>query len=285
MAAQGSRACGLRSQTHVDTPILSVLAMLIDTHAHLYLDRFEDDLEAAIDRAREAGVTRILLPAIDVPSVHRALELCERFDGLYAMAALHPTETKEATSSDSDAVAALCDDPHVVAVGESGLDYYWDRSFDERQQEFLRLHIRLARERKLPVVFHNREAFGDLIRIVEEEWGDSKEMYGRRGVFHCFTGTPEEAARIVRAGFVVGIGGIVTFKSAGLAECVRSIPLERIVLETDAPWLAPAPYRGKRNEPAYVRFVAERVALEKGVSLEEAAEVTSRTAREVFGIG
>ena len=259
-------------------------AMLIDTHAHLYLDEFEDDLEAVIDRAREAGVAQILLPAIDVPSVHRALRLCERFDGLYAMAALHPTETKEATTTDFDAVASLCEDPRVVAVGETGLDYYWDRSFDGRQQEFLRLHIRLAMDRKLPIVFHNREAFGDLIRIVEEEWGDSKEMDGLRGVFHCFTGTPEEAARIVQAGFVVGIGGIVTFKNAGLAECVHSIPLDRIVLETDAPWLAPAPHRGKRNEPAYVRLVAERLALAKGVSLKEVAEVTSRTARSVFGI-
>ena len=239
------------------------LTMLIDTHAHLYLDEFGDDLEAVIDRAREAGVARILLPAIDVSSIHRALRLCERFDGLYAMAALHPTETKEATTTDFDAVASLCDDPRVVAVGETGLDYYWDRSFDDRQQEFLRLHIRLAMDRKLPIVFHNREAFDDLIRIVEEEWGDSKEMDGLRGVFHCFTGTPEEAARIVQAGFAVGIGGIVTFKNAGLAECVRSIPLDRIVLETDAPWLAPAPHRGKRNEPAYVRLVAERLALGK----------------------
>ena len=148
--------------------------MLIDTHAHLYLDEFEGDLEAVIDRAREAGVARILLPAIDVPSVHRALRLCERFDGVYAMAALHPTETKEATTTDFDAVASLCDDPRVVAVGETGLDYYWDRSFDDRQQEFLRLHIRLAMDRKLPIVFHNREAFGDLIRIVEEEWGIQK---------------------------------------------------------------------------------------------------------------
>ncbi len=256
--------------------------MLIDTHAHLYLDAFQDDLEAVIGRAREAGVERILLPAIDAPSIRAALALCERFDGLYAMAALHPTETKAATRQDFEEAAALCDDPRVVAVGETGLDYYRDRSFDARQQEFLRRHIRLARDRNLPIVFHNRNAFDDLIRIVEEEWGDSKQMDGRRGVFHCFTGTPEEAARIARAGFAVGVGGILTFKNARLDECVRHIPLDRIVLETDAPWLAPAPHRGKRNEPAYVRFVAERLALEKGASLEEIAEVTSRTARKIF---
>lgn len=259
--------------------------MLIDTHAHLYLDAFREDLEEVIGRARAAGVERMLLPAIDAPSIRAALALCERFDGLYAMAALHPTETKSATRRDFEEVAALCEDPRIVAVGETGLDYYRDRSFDARQQTFLRRHIQLARRRNLPVVFHNREAFDDLIRIVEEAWpGEQPPGEGDRlrGVFHCFTGTPEEAARIARAGFAVGIGGVLTFKNARLDECVRRIPLDRIVLETDAPWLAPTPHRGKRNEPAYVRLVAERLALAKGVSIEEVAAATSRTAEKIF---
>lgn len=260
--------------------------MLIDTHAHLYLDAFRNDLEAVIERAREAGVERILLPAIDAPSIRAALALCDRFDGLYAMAALHPTETKASSRRDFEEVAALCDDPRIVAVGETGLDYYRDRSFDARQQEFLRWHVQLARDRNLPVVFHNREAFDDLIRIVEEAWSEERapgEADRLRGVFHCFTGTPEEAARIARAGFAVGVGGVLTFKNARLDECVRPIPLDRIVLETDAPWLAPAPHRGKRNEPAYIRLVAERLARAKGVSVEEVAAATSRTALRIFG--
>ena len=280
----GSRSGGRRSQTRATLlhPAANP-AMLIDTHAHLYLDAFRDDLEATIRRSREAGVTQILLPAIDVASIRQAIALCERFDGLYAMAALHPSETKEATRKDFEAAAELCEAPQVVAVGETGLDYYRDRSFDALQQEFLRWHIRLAQERNLPIVFHNREAFGDLIRIVEEEWGPARQTDRLRGVFHCFAGAPEEAARISRAGFAVGIGGILTFKNADLADCVRHIPLDRIVLETDAPWLAPAPHRGKRNEPAYVRLLAERLAWAKGVSAEEVAAATSRTARRIFG--
>ena len=258
--------------------------MLIDTHAHLYLDAFQDDLEAVIQRAREAGVERILLPAIDAPSIRAALALCERFEGLYAMAALHPAETKTATEEDFEEAAALCRDPRVVAVGETGLDYYRDCSYDARQQEFLRRHIQLAQDRNLPIVFHNREAFDDLIRMVEEAWAGAREPDRPHGVFHCFTGTPDEAERILQAGFAVGIGGILTFKNARLDECVRHIPLHRVVLETDAPWLAPAPHRGQRNEPAYVRLVAERLARAKGVSVEEVAKVTSQTARRIFRI-
>lgn len=258
--------------------------MLVDTHAHIYLDAFRDDLAAVLDRAREAGVDRIVMPAIDVPSIHQALELCVRFDGLFAMAALHPSETKEATEAEFHEVEALCEEEAVVAVGETGLDYYWDRSFDERQQEWLRRHIRLAAEKDLPLVFHNREAFDDLVGIVEEERAAMDKPERLRGIFHCFTGTSEEAQRVDRLGFFVGIGGIVTFKNAALDEAVREIPLRQIVLETDAPYLAPEPYRGKRNEPAYVREVAEKVAAALMLSIEEVAASTTATAERLFGI-
>lgn len=254
--------------------------MLIDTHAHIYLDQFQDDLPAVVERAREAGVERIVMPAIDVPSIHQALELCERFEGLYAMAALHPSETKEATDQQFEEVVSLCDNSSIVAVGETGLDYYWDRSFDQRQHDFLRRHIRLASEKELPIVFHNREAFDDLVRILEEEIAASAGDIG--GIFHCFTGSAAQAARLDRLGFLVGIGGIVTFKNADLDEAVREIPLRQIVLETDAPYLSPEPHRGKRNEPAYIRFVAEKVAASLQLSIEDVASATTTNAERLF---
>lgn len=254
--------------------------MLIDTHAHIYLDSFQDDLSAVVERARRAGVERIVMPAIDVPSIHQALELCERFEGLYAMAALHPSETKEATDQQFEEVVKLCDHPNVVAVGETGLDYYWDRSFDERQHDFLRRHIRLASEKELPIVFHNREAFDDLVRILEEEIAAA--VGDLRGIFHCFTGSAAQAAHLDRLGFLVGIGGIVTFKNANLDEAVREIPLRQIVLETDAPYLTPEPHRGKRNEPAYTRNVAEKVATSLKLSLEDVALATTTNAERLF---
>lgn len=258
--------------------------MLVDTHAHLYLDQFSDDLDVVLERAWKAGVQKIIMPAIDVPSIYHAIDLCRRHDGLYAMAALHPTETKEATDEEFELVVEACDDGHIVAVGETGLDYYWDRSFDEIQQDFLRRHIRLAVEKNVPLVFHNREAFEDLIVIVEEEKKACQTPERLRGVFHCFTGTPEEAARVRDVGFLVGIGGILTFKNSGLMEAVREIPLEQMVLETDSPYLAPAPFRGKRNEPVYVRLVAEKLAETLGLSLEEIALTTAASAVRLFGI-
>lgn len=264
--------------------------LLIDTHAHLYHDRFADDLEAVVQRAREAGVTKIILPAVDVPSVHQALELCDRFEGVYAMAALHPSDTKDATDRDFEAIVALCDDPRVVAVGESGIDYYWDRSFDAKQQDYFRRHVHLAIDKDLPLIMHLRdkqgreEAHHELVRILEEErltngWADRM-----RGIFHCYSGPDWLADQAMELGFMLGIGGTLTFKNSGVAEIVKDVPLDRIVLETDAPFLAPAPHRGKRNEPAYVRRVAEKLAEVKGIKVAEVAEVTTANARRLFGI-
>lgn len=256
--------------------------MWIDTHAHLYLDAFDADREAVINRAREVGVTAIVMPAIDVASIHRALALCDRYPDCYVMAALHPAETRTATEADFAAIVQLCDDPRVVAIGESGLDYYWDRSFMARQQAFLRKHIRLAIERDLPLILHNRDASEDLVRILREERAASRHPERLRGIFHCFTGPAWVAEAAMELGFLLGIGGIVTFKNSGLADLVRELPLEYLVLETDAPFLAPAPYRGKRNEPAYVRHVGEKLAALKGVTPEVVAQVTSANARRLF---
>ncbi|NNE45944.1 MAG: TatD family hydrolase [Rhodothermales bacterium] len=258
--------------------------MLIDTHVHIYHEKFDDDRDAAIMRAYEAGVKKLLLPAIDIQSIHDALDLGERYDGVYAMAAIHPSETKDASDHDFAEVVELCNDPRVVAVGESGLDYYWDRSFDERQQEFLRLHARLAIDRDLPLILHNREAGEDLVRILQEEKRASPTPERLRGVFHCFGGPAELAGPILDLGFHFGIGGTLTFKNSGVADVVRELPIDRIVLETDAPFLAPAPYRGKRNEPAYVRLVAEKLAEVMELSVDEVARITSANASALFGI-
>jgi TatD DNase family protein len=264
--------------------------MLIDTHAHLYLDRFGGDLPAVLARARERGVERIVMPAIDVPSIHRALALCDQYDGLFAMAALHPSDTKDATDEDFAAVAACCDDPRVVAVGESGLDYYWDRSFDAVQHDFYRRHIRLAIDKDLPLILHIRdkkdrdEAHRDVVRLLREERGVSDRPERLRGIFHCFTGPAWMLDAATELGFLVGLGGVLTFKNSGLDALARDIPMEQIVLETDAPFLAPEPYRGKRNEPSYVRYVAEKLAEVKGLPVEEVARVTTANAVRLFGL-
>ena len=258
--------------------------MLIDTHAHLYDDQFDEDLETVIERARNAGVEVVVLPAVDAASTRAALELCARYEGLYAMAALHPSETKEAADSDFDEVAALCAEEKVVAVGESGLDYYWDRSFDERQQAMLRRHVRLAIEADLPLILHNREATEDLIQILREEKASAGDPDKLRGIFHCFVDSPEVAEQVAELGFLVGLGGILTFKNSDVDRYALTIPLEQIVLETDAPYLAPEPHRGKRNEPAYVRHVAEKLAEVKERPVEEIAEETTENARRLFEI-
>ena len=258
--------------------------MLIDTHAHVYHHKFDEDRDVVIARAQDAGVSEMVLPAIDVASIHDAIELSERHEGVFVMAALHPSEVKDATEDDFAAVVELASHPSVVAIGESGLDYYWDRSFDDKQHDFLRRHIRLAVETDLPLILHNRDATADIIRILSEEQSRLDAPERLRGILHCFVDDAETARRVAELGFLVGIGGIVTFKNSGLAEAVRDIPLDQIVLETDAPFLAPHPHRGKRNEPAYVRLIAEKLAVVKGVEVEEIATRTTATARRLFGL-
>ena len=256
--------------------------MLVDTHAHLYLDRFDEDREAVLQRARDAGVETIVMPAIDVPSIQHAVDLCDQNDGLYAMTGLHPSETDEATDADFEAVKEWCDHPSIVAVGESGLDYYWDRSFDDRQHDFFRRHIRLAIEADLPLVIHNREATEDILDILEEEREHTDQPEQMRGILHCYVDPPEVAARAWDLGFYVGVGGIMTFSNSEVDDYVQEVPLEHIVVETDSPYLAPEPNRGDRNEPAYVRHVADRLARIKELPIEEIERVTTENARDIY---
>jgi TatD DNase family protein len=262
--------------------------VLVDTHCHLYLGRFDADRDAVVARAREAGVTTILQPAIDVPSIHAALALCACYEGVYAMVALHPTETKDATEAALDEVAALAGRPEVVAVGESGLDYYWDRSFVAKQHDVLRWHARLAIARDLPLVLHNRDRDGatgsseDLVRLLAEEAAAAPAGKRLYGVFHCFGGTPDFARAVLDLGFHLGLGGTLTYRNSGVADAVADVPLDRIVLETDAPFLAPVPHRGQRNEPAHVRLVAERLAALRGQPVGEVVRVTTEAAQALF---
>jgi len=257
--------------------------MLIDTHAHIFLEPFESDLDQVIERANGAGITDIFMPAIDIASIYRALDLAAQYDGLHVMAGLHPSEIKDATDEQFEEVRKIASDDRIVAIGETGLDYYWDQSFNEKQHQFLRKHIQLAAEVDKPLVFHDREASWDLIRIVREEQEAADDASKIRGIFHCFGGPVDVTEAVLELGFHMGIGGTLTFKNGGIPDAISTVPLERIVLETDSPFLTPAPFRGKRNEPAYVRLVAEKLAEIRGISLEEVAEITTLNARRIFG--
>ena len=267
------------------------LPSLIDTHAHLYFERFDEDRADTLRRAAAAGVEAIVMPAVDVDSIGKATRLCRRQrkneaeqPTLYAMAALHPSETKSAPTSDFDQVSAWTDHEHVIAVGETGLDYFHDRSFDDRQEAFFRQHVRLTLESDLPLVLHHREATDATLDVLEGERQATEHPERLRGILHCFTGTPAQAERAIELGFLIGLGGILTFTNSDLDPVARDLPLDHLVVETDAPYLAPEPHRGERNEPAYVRHVAEYLAELKDTSLEEVAQVTTANARRIYGL-
>jgi TatD DNase family protein len=258
--------------------------MIVDTHAHIYLDQFDEDLEAVIERAEEIGIKAILLPAIDLPSIDKAMSLRERWPFLYVMAAIHPCEVKSATDADFEAIERWADNDAIIAIGETGLDYYWDTSYNEKQHDFVRRHIRLAARVDKPIVFHDRGASEDLIRIVREEKEASANPERIRGVFHCFGGPESISQAVLDLGFHVGLGGTYTFKNGGVPEAVSSVPMDRIVLETDSPYLTPAPFRGKRNEPAMIAHVARKLAEVRGMSVEEVERITTENAVRVFNL-
>lgn len=258
--------------------------MLVDTHAHLYLDRFDDDREAVLTRMRNAGVAAVVLPAIDLNSIEQAVALSEANADVFAMTGLHPSTTEDASNNAMATVAEWCAHEQVVAIGESGLDYYWDRSFDDRQQHFFRAHIRLAIETELPLVIHNREATDDVLTILEEERAAHPQGERLHGILHCFVDDAATAQRAWNLGFYIGIGGIATFKNSDHDAMLQSVPLSRIVLETDAPYLAPQAERGNRNEPAFVRHVATYLADVTDYTLDEIATQTTANARAVYGL-
>ncbi len=271
---------------------------LTDTHCHLDFNKFDPDRSAVLERAAEAGVERILIPGITLTSSRAAVELAESHPMLFAAVGIHPTETSNVERSTFEKLRNLAQNPKVRAIGEIGLDYYWDAAPHDLQQRVLQAQLDLAAELGLPVVIHLREkgdapagpCASDLLNMLEK-WVAGLRSRGaalaeRPGVLHSFSGSLETARRAIGLGFYIGVTGPVTYKNAqSKHEVVKSLPLERLLLETDAPFLAPASQRGKRNEPAFVREIADKIAQLHSRSLEEVAAVTSRNATQLFSWG
>lgn len=252
--------------------------LLIDTHTHLFTKHFDNDLDVVMQRAQDTGVGLMLLPDIDSESTERMKSVCKRFPDLVKpMMGIHPCSVTEDYESQLATVKGELDKGGFVAVGEIGLDLYWDKESLQFQVAAFEQQMEWAKKLKLPVAVHCRDAYEEVIASI------AKVQDGTlTGVLHCFTGNLEQANALLDLGFYLGIGGVVTFKNSGVAETVAELPMDRLVLETDSPYLAPVPFRGKRNESSYVKFVAEKIAEVKGLSVEEIAEITTKNAMELF---
>lgn len=255
--------------------------LLTDTHSHLYAEQFSNDINDVMSRCLADGVGRIFLPNIDESSIEAMLALEELYpDTCFSMMGLHPCSVNADFERQLSVVENWWKQRDFVAMGEIGIDLYWDKTFLSEQQEAFRRQIIWAKELGKPIVIHARESFDEIFEIVDELNDDRLS-----GIFHCFTGTAEQAHKIIDYGnFWLGLGGVLTFKKAGLDAVVKDINLKHLVLETDSPYLAPTPYRGKRNESSYVKLVAAKLAEVKGVSLEEVAEVTTTNSKAIFGV-
>jgi TatD DNase family protein len=251
---------------------------LIDTHTHLYVEEFKEDINAVVERALAEGVEKFYLPAIDSSENVALLNLEKKFpDKMFAMTGLHPCSVKENFKEELLKIEQQLSEREFAAIGETGLDFYWDKTFSKQQFESLHIHARWAIEYKIPLVIHTRNAMQETIDLVKEYKGEN--LFG---IFHCFSGTLENAKEIIDAGFLLGIGGVLTFKNSGLAEVIKEVDLKYLVLETDSPYLAPVPFRGKRNESSYLKYIVEKLATIKNISTEEIALQTTENAERVF---
>jgi len=251
---------------------------LIDTHTHLYLDNFDADRDETINNAIDNGVGKMLLPAIDSTTYDAMMHLRNKYPGnCFSMIGLHPTSVKDNYETEMDLVENELEKGGFVGIGEIGIDLYWDNTYFEEQKDAFRRQLKLAKKYRLPVAIHTRDSFNEIYPIIKDE--SDEEL---RGVFHCFTGTVEESQKIIDLGFKMGIGGIITFKNSGLDKVVETIPIEYLLLETDSPFLTPMPYRGKRNQSAYLTYIAEKIAKVKSISVEEVAEITTKNTKELF---
>ena len=254
--------------------------IITDTHTHLYSDAFDQDRNEAIQTAIDQNVKRFFIPAIDSETTRSMYELEKAFpENVFLMMGLHPTHVKENFEEELRHVEEELGKRKFYAVGEIGIDLYWDKSTLGNQQQAFKKQIQFAKDRELPIVIHCREAFDEIFDVLEEVKDD--KLFG---IFHCFTGNLEQAKQALSYNMKLGIGGVVTFKNGGLDKFISQIPLEQIVLETDSPYLAPKPYRGKRNDPVYILIVAEKLAELYDISLEEVAVVTTKNSKEIFGI-
>jgi TatD DNase family protein len=251
---------------------------LVDSHAHIYLDQFAEDIDEVLGRAREAGVEQIYMPNIDHTSIDAMLELAEQEKGYCRpMMGLHPCSVGKNFEKELYLVEDWLKKADFSAVGEIGTDLYWDKTYWQQQVEALKIQLELARQHQLPFVIHCRDSIDETIVLVEEVHTERST-----GVFHCFTGNLEQAKKITALGYKLGIGGVATFKNGGLEDVLRETALEHLLLETDSPYLAPTPNRGKRNEPAYVALVCDRIAAIKNIEPLEVARVTSENAKKIF---
>jgi len=254
--------------------------MIIDTHCHLYSEEFEGDIAEVIKRAKYEGVKKFFLPAIDSTCLEGMLDLEKKFpDECFAMMGLHPCYVKENYLEELEIVKNQLAARHFVAIGEIGIDYYWDKTFAEQQQQAFELQMQLALDYQLPIVIHTRNAMQETINMVKPF-----AAKGLTGIFHCFSGSYESAKQIVDMGFLLGIGGVVTYKNSGLPQALAQIGAENLVLETDAPYLTPIPFRGKRNESSYLKYIIETLAEIKNMSVEEMAAITTANAERIFGL-
>ena len=254
--------------------------MIIDTHSHIYLPEFDADRDAMLMRAENEGINLILMPAVDEETYLAMLKTEENFPGqCVSMMGLHPCSIKEGYKQKLKKAEEYLEKRRFVAVGETGLDFYWDKTFTKEQYESFQTQIEWAKHYNIPVVIHSRNSIDECISTIKEnQQGDLK------GVFHCFSGDKEQAKTIIDLGFYLGIGGVVTFKNSGLDKVMADIDMKSVVLETDAPYLAPVPFRGKRNECSYLKYVVEKLGEIKNVSKEEIEGITTKNAKELFSI-
>ncbi len=254
----------------------------VDTHTHLFVEEFDTDREEAVKRAIEAGVTKLCLPCIKSSSVAPIMQMCAEYPGVcFPMLGLHPTDVDAGSDDELSVLKRLLDTcKEVIAIGEVGIDLYWDSTYRDRQIKVFETQIEWAREKNLPLVIHSRNAFDELLDTLTR--CNANEL---TGVFHCFSGDEEQLLRLARfEGFMFGVGGVATYKKSNLPEVLRHLPLERVLLETDSPYLAPVPRRGKRNESAYIPYIAERVAQIYGTTVENVAAITTANAERLFAI-
>lgn len=253
---------------------------IIDTHTHLYLKQFNEDVDKVIARSINSGIDKFIFPAIDSSHMKQMHFLQNKYpSNIYLMSGLHPVYVKENYKQELDLVVQSLDNHNYVAIGEIGIDLYWDKTFLKQQQEAFEFQIRLAISNDLPIVIHCREGFDEIFEIL-----DAEKCTKLRGVFHCFTGTLDQANRAIRLGFKLGIGGVVTFKNGGLDKFINQIDLQHLVLETDAPYLSPVPFRGKRNESSYITYVLSKLSELYEISEIEIAKATTKNAIKIFNL-
>jgi TatD DNase family protein len=254
--------------------------MLIDTHSHIYLEEFDKDRLEVVENAKNSGVGSIVLPNIDSESIPKMKQVVKSDSGYFKMAlGLHPTSVKQNFKSELQSVFADFDPTDFVAIGEVGIDLYWDKTYFSEQKYVFDFQIELSKKHGLPLIIHSRNSFDEIIDVLIPH-----VKSGLKGVFHCFPGNLAQAKQVIDYGFYIGIGGVLTYKNSNMPEVVQGVPLERILLETDSPYLSPIPKRGKRNEPAYLKYIADKIAEITHTNFEKVASITTKNAQTLFGL-